>query len=89
MIIYIFGFPSNMALNQILLELKKELFYNYSENNVNIPAFLLDFKTKIMHLMIKEKRIALLDDSFESFADKWKDFYDIYDFMGPDCQIMS
>ena len=87
MITYIFGFPSNMALNQILLELKKELFYNYSEN-VNIAAFLLNFKTKIMHLIIKEKRIALLNDSFESFADKWKDFSDIYDFMGPDCQIM-
>ena len=87
MITYIFGFPSNTALNKILLELKKELFYNYSEN-VNSAAFLLNFKTKIMHLMIKEKRIALLYDSFESFADKWKDFSDIYDFMGPDCQIM-
>ena len=42
-----------------------------------------------MYLMIKEKKIALIHDSFESFVDKWKQFHDIYDFMGPDCQIMS
>ena len=69
------------ALNEILLELRKKLFYNFI-------AVLRDFKSKIMYLMIKEKKIALIHDSFESFVDKWKQFHDIYDFMGPDCQIM-
>ena len=38
--------------------------------------------------MIKEKQIALSADKFELFTEKWKLFISIYDFMGPDCQIM-
>ena len=85
---YIFGFQDNnfVGLNHILLELKKELFYNWEEN-VNIDAFFVNFKKKIMHLMIKEKQIALSTDKFELFTEKWKLFISIYDFMGPDCQI--
>ena len=75
MIEYIFGFQDNnfVGLNHILLELKKELFYNWEEN-VNIDAFFVNFRKKIMHLMIKEKQIALSTDKLELFTEKWKLF---------------
>ena len=85
---YIFGFQSNekLGLNQVLLQLKKEIFYNWEEN-VSIVAFLNNFKTKIKSLMIKEKQIALSSGKLEIFEDKWQSFCDIYDFRGPDCPI--
>ena len=89
MIEYLFGFQDNkfVGLNHLLLELKKELFYNWVEN-VSINAFFVNFKTKIMHLMIKEKQIALSKNKLDLFIEKWKLFVTIYDFMGPDCQIL-
>ena len=86
---YIFGFQDKnfVGLNHILLELKKELFYNCGEN-VSIDAFFVNFRKKIMHLIIKEKQIALSKDKLDLFVEKWKLFVSIYDLMGPDCQIM-
>ena len=90
MIEYIFGFQGSayLGLNHILLELKKEIFYNWKEN-VGVVIFLDHFKQKIMHLMIKEKQIAISGNKFEMFAQKWQNYCEIYDFMGPDCQIIS
>ena len=85
---YIFGFPGQdkLGLNQILLQLKKEIFYNWEEN-VTIVAFFDIFISKVKKLMIKEKHVALSKNSFYKFQDKWKDFCIIYDFRGPDCEI--
>ena len=90
MIRYIFGFQGHefLGLNHILLELKKETFYNWDEN-VGVEAFLESFKQKIKHLVIKEKQISLSKNNFESFVEKWKNYCEIYDFFGPDCQIIS
>ena len=35
---YIFGFKSNLTLNHIFLEFKKEIFYNFDEN-IGVGAF--------------------------------------------------
>ena len=90
MVKYIFGIQGQefLGLNHILLELKKEIFYNWREN-VGVDAFLESFKLKIKHLMIKEKQIAISGTDFESFVEKWKNYCEIYDFFGPDCQIIS
>ena len=41
-----------------------------------------------MHLIIKEKMIALGADKFEEFKIKWENFTEFYDFFGPDCQVI-
>ena len=41
-----------------------------------------------MLLIIKEKRIALGADKFETFKTKWQDFLEFYDFFGPDCEFV-
>ena len=86
---YIFGFHDleHLGLNQILLQLKKEIFYNWKEN-VSIVAFLNNFKLKIIHLIIKEKQIAISRSNFVNFEEKWQNYCEIYDFRGPDCQII-
>ena len=38
--------------------------------------------------MIKEKQIMIENDKFENSSEKWKDFREIYDFLGPDQQII-
>ena len=87
---YIFGFQGRkfLGLNHILLELKKEIFYNWREN-VGVATFFNCFKQKIMHLIVKEKQIAIASNKFEAFAQKWLNYVEIYDFLGPDCQIIS
>ena len=41
-----------------------------------------------MHLIIKEKTIALGGNNFDTFRIKWEKFTEIYDFFGPDYQII-
>ena len=57
---YLFGYggSENAALNHVLLELKKHLFYNWSENT-NIDAFCEHFASILRSLIIKENIIAL------------------------------
>ena len=38
--------------------------------------------------MIKEKQIMLEKDNFEKYFEKWNEFREIYDFLGPDQQII-
>ena len=85
---YLFGFGNNEGLNHILLELKKELFYNWDEN-VSVGTFCERFQVKVRKLMIKEKQIMLLNNKFEEYLNKCKTFLPIYDFLGPDRQIFS
>ena len=41
-----------------------------------------------MHLIIKEKLLALKNGNYETFRVKWENFTEIYDFYGPDCQVI-
>ena len=87
---YIFGFQGHafLGLNHILLEFKKHIFYNLEEN-VRVATFFESFRRKIMHLIVKEKQIAMIGNNFESFSKKWENYTEFFDFFGPDCQIIS
>ena len=84
---YIFGFEKNLALNHILLELKKELFYNW-DANVTPNIFLERFVVKIRKVMIIEKQAVNSDKMLENYETKWANFTHIYDFRGPDLNIL-
>ena len=86
---YLFGFggSGNIALNHVLLELKKHLFYNWGEN-IGVDAFCEHFTSILRSLIIKEKIIALYSDKYEKFDEKWKVFRDIYDYRGPDMPLI-
>ena len=86
---YLFGFggSGNIALNHVLLELKKHLFYNWIENSV-IETFCEHFASILRSLIIKEKIIALYSNKYEKFNEKWKAFIDIYDYRGPDMPLI-
>ena len=86
---YMFGFQGNklLGLNHVLLELKKYIFYNFEEN-VGVVHLFERFKRRIMHLIIKEKNLALSAGNYETFRVKWENFTEIYDFYGPDCQVI-
>ena len=38
--------------------------------------------------MIKEKQIMMEKENFENYSEKWIEFREIYDFLGPDQQII-
>ena len=83
---YLFGIRGAKynALNQILLELKKRIFYSTIEELLDV-TFCEQFISKLRSLMIKEKQIMLKNNALDKFCSKWKDFSSIYDFNGPDC----
>ena len=82
---YLFGFGTSdfCALNHILLELKKHLFYNWS-GDIGVEAFCEQFVKTLKSLIIKEKTIAVYSDTYTTFDEKWKLFTGIYDYRGPD-----
>ena len=41
-----------------------------------------------MHLIIKEKMLALSAGNYETFRVKCENFTEIYDFYGVDCQVI-
>ena len=84
---YLFGFKTNPALNHILLELKKEFMYSF-DKNVGAVTFCEHFFEKIRKIMIKEKACIKTDKMYKQFVEKWKDFTAIYDFRGPDLNII-
>ena len=53
---YIFGFKSNLGLNQIFIEFKKEIFYNF-DRNIGVEAFCERILNKIRKITIKEKKL--------------------------------
>ena len=75
---YLFGFGSSehCALNHILLELKKHVFYNWSED-IGVEAFCEQFIKTLKSLIIKEKTIAVFYDNYSTFDEKWKLFTNI------------
>ena len=84
---YLFGFNNALGLNHILLELKKETFYNWNAN-LSVVAFCEHFIVKIRKIMIKEKEIMITNEHYGDYVEKWKMFTNIYDFNGPDKQII-
>ena len=84
---YIFGFKNASGLNHILLEFKKEIFYNW-DSFTAVATFCEQFCVKIRKLIIKEKNISITNGKFDSFCKKWENFTAIYDFLGPDQQII-
>ena len=57
-------------LNHILIELKKELFYNWIVN-IGVDTFCERFLAKIRKLMVKEKHIMLSKKLFDKYSEKW------------------
>ena len=86
---YLFGIDGekNAALNQILLELKKYIFYSCPEEISN-SAFGEQFIKNVRSLIIKEKRLVKENIAMEIFYNKWKNFVSIYDFRGPDLDFI-
>ena len=50
---YLFGFNNALGLNHILLELKKEIFYNWNVN-FSVDTFCEHFMVNVRKIMIKE-----------------------------------
>ena len=84
---YIFGFRSNLALNHIFIEFKKEVFYNFDEN-IGVEAFCERIIHKIRKIIIKEKSCIKSNKMYDQFTKKWDKFIYIYDFRGPDLNIV-
>ena len=80
---FICGVKNNTALNHILIEIKKELFYNW-DNEVGLEIFLDRFVAKIRKKMILEKNCIKSNLLFDQYSKKWNNFIYIYDFRGPD-----
>ena len=82
MVDYLFGIKGekHLALNQILLELQKSIFYNANEFATLCEHFICQTR----FLIIKEKQIALKNNKLDNFFTKWEHFIMIYDFRGPD-----
>ena len=84
---YIFGVKSNEALNHIFLEFKKEVFYNFDEN-VGVGAFCERIIDKIRKIMLKEKHCIKSVKMYDQYTKKWEKFITIYDFRGPDQNVV-
>ena len=76
-----------MPLNHIFLEFKKEIFYNF-DKNVGIEAFCDRVIYKVRKIMIKEKNCIKTDKMYDQYIKKWDNFVSIYDFRGPDLNIV-
>ena len=86
---YLFGIRGGKYLgyNHFLLELKKTIFYATTAD-LDSPTFCEQFYNKIKSIMIKEKQLSLNNDNFGNFCSKWENFSTIYDFRGPDIEIV-
>ena len=82
---YLFGIKGgkHLGLNQLLLELKKSIFYNANDFATS-DAFCEHYICQTRSLIIKEKQIALKNNKLDNFSSKWEQFTMIYDFRGPD-----
>ena len=84
---YFFGTKS-LSVNLVLLELKKQIFYN-KDLRMSVDAFCELFFARIRKLMIKEKYIMMCNNKFNFYDEKWRVFLNIYNYYGPDHQIIS
>ena len=93
MIEYLFGSNRRAkfveGLNHILLEFKIFIFYNSADwENENAESTLKRFICILKRLMVKEKLIAIRKNKYEIFIEKWDRFSGIYDFRGPDIEMI-
>ena len=86
---YLFGIQGGKYVghNHFLLELKKTIFYSTTAD-LNSQTFCGLFYNKIKDIIIKEKQLALKNGNFSQFCVKWENFTTIYDFRGPDIQMV-
>ena len=56
--------------------------------DMNVAAFCEYFINRVRRIMIKEKSIMIENRNFELYDQKWADFWNIYDYHGPDIQIV-
>ena len=84
---YIFGVKNNLGLNHIFIEFKKEVFYNF-DKNIGVEAFCERMINKIRKIMIKEKNCIKSIGMYDKYTQKWDSFIPIYDFRGPDLNIV-
>ena len=85
---YIFGFTGAgwEGLNLILIELKKYIFYDWSEGSIEFHK--IRFLNRIKRIIIKEKKFLISQNKFDVFATKWNKYTAIYDFRGPDISLI-
>jgi hypothetical protein len=71
MVDYLFGIngEKHLGLNQLLLELKKSIFYNANEF-ATCDAFCEHFICQARFLIIQEKQIALKINKLDNFSSK-------------------
>ena len=63
------------------------MFYN-KDLISDLPSFCEYFFSKIRKIMSKEKNIILANDNYEGFDRNWSNFKSIYDYCGPDIQLI-
>ena len=69
----------------IINQLKSKVIINL---DMNVAAFCEYFVNRIRRIMIKEKSIMIENNNFELYDQKWVDFRNIYEYHGPDIQII-
>ena len=63
------------------------IFYSW-DPTIQINLFFDIFISKIRKLMIMEKHISTKSKSLDQYSAKWENYKNIYDFNGPDVQII-
>ena len=56
---------------------------------MNLDTFCEHLERKIKRIMIKEKTIMIENGQFDEYDVKWKKFKIIYNYLGPDIQIVQ
>ena len=82
---YLLGFRGKdyEGLNCALIELKKYIFYHFSEErspNVNFRIY----NSRLRRIVLCDKRHSFSRNKFETFYEKWKYFSPVYQIYGPD-----
>ena len=80
---YLLGFMDKFALNSVLLELKKFIFYSYNHNS-NIDVQFSMFIKRLRRLILLEKSHYFSVNKIDYFYKKWEQFSEVYMFHGPD-----
>ena len=80
-----FGIPdrNKQALNQIFIEIKRFIFYDWGQNTSNITKLRI-LKNRLRHVILLDKRYFYSQRNFSGFFEKWGNFTPIYDMFGPD-----
>ena len=82
---YLLGFTgkSYEGLNSALLELKRYIFYHFSDSK-SINLHLHIFKNRLRRIILCDKRYYASKNNYEYFYEKWECFSPVYQLFGPD-----